>query len=111
MILGVERTTDVNHPETKIIRLATERRSVKWMSEGGGVAWTGAARADLPVSQQNFHRRLRYVFRMPAGFRLTRKARGWNGLRYVGLADTQYSQIVSSYAEELNEGKWEPRRR
>ena len=69
---GVEETTDANHRKTVIKRFSSERSAIRWTREKGvhlSFAWDGAANESLRMTQQNWHRRLRYAFRMPPGWR------------------------------------------
>jgi hypothetical protein len=66
MYLGVEETTDRRSPETKIKVFRTEATARKWLSVELGFAWPAAANPALPVTQRNFHRRIRTVYEMPA---------------------------------------------
>jgi hypothetical protein len=75
MIVCIEETTDSRHPETRITTAASVDAAKRWLAGGGGYAWDGAAREDLPPSQQNHHRRLRYAYRMPPGWRMPTKKR------------------------------------
>ena len=97
MIYGIEETTDRRSPETKIVRLASERAAQRWLAQGGGLAWPGAADSRLPISQQNHHRRLRDASAMPPRWRppspveiamLRARARDWrtSDLAYVARA-------------------------
>lgn len=75
MIVGIEQTTDSRWPETKVVRLVGRKRTLAWVSAGGGYAWSGAADEQIPVQQQNWHHRLREAWEMPPGWRMpTRKA-------------------------------------
>ena len=62
MIYGIEQTTDVRYPETKVVKFTSRKRALAWVAEDQGFAWSGAARNDIPVSQQNWHRRLRELY-------------------------------------------------
>jgi len=73
MIIGIEQTTDMDHQETKIIKLRSEKAAIAWIKKGGGFAWPGAAREDIPSIQRNWHQRLRYAYEMPPGFRISKK--------------------------------------
>jgi hypothetical protein len=72
MIVGIEQTTDLRHPETLIKVFRAEAPARRWLTAPGvgGYAWRGAADAALPLQQQNFHHRFRYAYRMPHGWRL-----------------------------------------
>jgi len=69
MFYGVEQTTDMRYPETKIVKFRSKTTALKWESKGGGYAWKGAADETLPTTQQNFHRRLRSIYETPKGWR------------------------------------------
>ena len=73
MIVGIEETTDHTHPETKIVKLRSKARARGWLAGSGGWAWPGAADERLPVGQQNFHRRMRLAYVMPARYRLSKR--------------------------------------
>ncbi len=73
MIVGFERTTDMRHPETVMRKLRNITAARKWIAQGGGYAWPGAADETLPASQQNWHRRFRYAFVMPVGWRWSKR--------------------------------------
>lgn len=44
MIVGIEETTDMRYPQTKTVRLSSEPAARRWLADGGGFAWPGAAR-------------------------------------------------------------------
>lgn len=70
MIYGIEQTTDSRYPETKIWRFRSEPAALNWRDARRiQAAWPGAADPDLPVGQQNFHHRIRRLYRMPKGWR------------------------------------------
>lgn len=104
MIYGIESTTDLNNPETKIIKFASEAKARRWLAAGsGGFAWPGAARDDLPPSQQNFHRRFRSAYRMPTGWRLLERDINAVFARqgYRGWAEAKARVIVRAAVEEI----------
>lgn len=70
IIVGIEETTDSRHPETRIVRLRSEAAARKWLAQGGGYAWPGAADDSLPPGQQNFHGRLREAYILRPYYRL-----------------------------------------
>ena len=69
MIYGIEQTTDSRYPETKIVKFTSRKRALGWAAQGGGFAWEGGARGDIPAQQQNWHHRLRDLYEMPPGWR------------------------------------------
>ena len=69
MFYGIERNTDLRNPDTKIHRFSSRSAALRWSSKGGGFAYPGAADADLPMTQQNFHHRIRTVWESPSGWR------------------------------------------
>lgn len=69
MIYGVEETTDSRYPETKITKFTSRKAAITWVQKGGGFAWEGGARNDIPVQQQNWHHRLRDIYEIPKGER------------------------------------------
>ena len=69
IIYGIEQTTDSRYPETTIVRFTNRKRALEWKAGGGGFAWEGGARGDIPVQQQNWHHRLRDLYEMPTGWR------------------------------------------
>lgn len=73
MIVGVEETTDMRYPQTKIVHLSSEAAARKWLSGGGGFAWPGAADESIRPSMQNWHRRLRSAYVLPPRFRLDKR--------------------------------------
>lgn len=89
MIVGIEQTTDLRFPETRIVRLRTVKAALIWLDVSGGYAWPGAADPRLPVQAQNHHRRLREAYEMPKGWRMPtpqairqqRGARPWEDQR------------------------------
>ena len=68
-LLGIEETTDMRYPETKLRRFRSVSAALAWLGQDGNYAWSGAASNDLPVCQQNWHRRFRKVYLMPLGWR------------------------------------------
>ena len=70
MIIGVEQTTDMRYPQTKIVRFTSERQAAAWVAGGGGFAWPGAADETVRPSMQNWHRRLRRAYVLPKGYRI-----------------------------------------
>ena len=72
--IGIEESTDMRYPDPTFKRLPTERAALKWLAGGlKGFAYPGAADPNLPMTQQNFHHRIRTAYEMPAGWRLSRK--------------------------------------
>ena len=70
MICGIEETTDMNHPETKVVWFTSKVKALQWkQSKSGDYAWSGAADGNLPPTQQNWHRRFRRLYELPKGFR------------------------------------------
>jgi hypothetical protein len=69
MIYGIEDTTDLRYPETKIEKFRSVAQALEWASHGGLFAWPGAASHLIPGPQQNFHHRLRKAYKMPTGWR------------------------------------------
>lgn len=69
MIYGVEQTTDSRYPETVVRKFTSRKAALNWVKDGGGFAWIGGARSDIPVPQQNWHRRLRDLYEMPPAWR------------------------------------------
>lgn len=69
MSYGIESTTDSRYPETKIVKFTSRRAALNWVAKGGEFAWAGGARKDIPLQQQNWHRRLRDVYEIPSGER------------------------------------------
>lgn len=59
MIYGIESTTDMRYPETRIQTFTSLKRALAWLAEDQGFAWSGSARSDISVQQQNWHRRIR----------------------------------------------------
>lgn len=68
MIYGIESTTDMRYPETKIVKFSSKARAAAWLAQDQGFAWSGGARPDIPSRQQNWHRRLRECY-VVVGFR------------------------------------------
>ena len=62
MIYGIEETTDMRYPETKVVKFTSRKRALTWVKQDQGFAWAGGARNDIPVQQQNWHRRLRDIY-------------------------------------------------
>lgn len=73
MIIGIEQTTDARSPETRVARLRSRAHAEEWARASGDYAWSGAADDAVHVCQQNWHRRLRDVYEMPAGWRMPTK--------------------------------------
>ena len=100
MIYGIEQTTDSRYPETKIRRFGGKKAALEWAKGGGGFAWDGGARHDIPSQQQNWHHRLRDIYEMPAGWRPPSPSqqreycRKWEGTsKRVSLADAIASAV------------------
>ena len=91
MIIGVERTTDRRYPETRIERFRSEAQARRWLAQGGGYAWPGAANEALPAYRQNWHHRQRMAYAMPPGYRLPK-----------GTADEQYLDVWRNHAREVS---------
>ncbi|MDA8209189.1 MAG: hypothetical protein M0Z92_09355 [Actinomycetota bacterium] len=68
MIYGIEQTTDMRYPETKIVKFTSRKRALAWLADDQGFAWAGGARHDIPASQQNWHSRIRACYEV-VGFR------------------------------------------
>lgn len=101
---GIEQTTDRRYPETKVVRLGSERVAQRWLAGGGGVAWAGAADPSLPHGQQNFHHRFRSVYVLRPGARITKQAvdRIWRSKRDCGTRpDIEARLIRRGAAREL----------
>lgn len=79
---GIDQTTDLRHPETKVVRLSSRKAALDWLAKKGELAWSGAARHDIPGPQQNFHHRLRSAYEMPPRWRPPSKKalreKAWN---------------------------------
>lgn len=69
MIYGIEKTTDLRYPETKVVKFTSRKQAIAWASKGGDFAWAGSARHDIPSQQQNWHHRLRDIYEIPTGER------------------------------------------
>lgn len=68
--MGIEQTTDLRYPETRIESFTSRRAAQRWLdSWDNGFAWAGAARSDVSPGMQNWHHRLRTVHEMPVGWR------------------------------------------
>lgn len=104
--IGVEQNTDLKCQQTTIVRLGANRaRAQKWVGEDQGYAFPGAARSDIPASQQNWHHRLRLAYAMPAGYRLpTKEAQQiWESRRgsvYQGRVDDHLANLISRDCDE-----------
>lgn len=99
MFYGIESTTDSRNPEITIRKFRSEHSLLRWIRgiRNGAFAWSGAADPNLPMGQQNFHRRFRCGYEMPRGFRLTdRDVEKAGGSRY-GWSRTK-ANIISSNA-------------
>ena len=48
MIYGIEETTDMRYPETKVVKFGSRNRAIAWVKDEQGFAWEGAARNDIP---------------------------------------------------------------
>ena len=81
MIYGIEQTTDSRNPETKVLKFTSRKRAIAWAQDIQGFAWSGGARNDIPVPQQNWHRRLRDLYevaeRNPGTSYFARQCREW----------------------------------
>lgn len=69
MFYGIEHNTDLRCLDTKVKKFRSKKSAMDWKSGGGGLAFPGAATNDIPVSQQNWHHRIRKVYEMPTGWR------------------------------------------
>lgn len=105
--IGVEQNTDSKCHQTVIVRLGSSRkRAEEWVGNGDqGFAFPGAARGDIPGSQQNWHRRLRLAYAMPPGYRLPKKEaeRMWEarqGSVYQGRVDDHLADLIHRDADE-----------
>lgn len=94
MIYGIEETTDLRSPETKIKKFASKLRAIKWSENSGGLAWEGSAKKGIPVSQQNWHHRYRYVYSMPLGWRSPSKKK---------LSETARLYSTGTYYTTMND--------
>lgn len=71
MIVCIEQTTDSRSPQTKVQTMRSEAAARRWLAAGSdSFAFPGAARGDLPLTQQNWHRRIRTAYVMPPHWRL-----------------------------------------
>ncbi len=81
MIYGIEETTDMRYPETKVVKFGSRNRAIAWVKDEQGFAWEGAARNDIPSQQQNWHRRLRWIYlvkdRHPSKTYFAKKHEDW----------------------------------
>jgi hypothetical protein len=105
--IGVEQNTDSKCEQTVIVRLGSSRkRAEDWLGTGNlGFAFPGAARSDIPGSQQNWHRRLRNAYAMPAGYHLPKKEaeRMWEARRgsvYQGRVEDHLASLIHRDADE-----------
>lgn len=73
MIYGVEQNTDLRCPNTKIVKFTSIKKAKEWRDKNLGYAFPGAANEDLPVTQQNWHHRIRTIYEMPYGWRFPSK--------------------------------------
>ena len=74
MIIGIEYCSDSRDRNPTFKKLRTQEQASRWiLNAPKGYAYPGAADPALPMTQQNFHQRLRYALVMPPGFRLKRK--------------------------------------
>jgi len=69
MIYGIEQSTDLRYPGTRIRKFSSEKAALKWKSRGGGYTHTD------PDSVRNWHHTIRRVFRMPPGWRPPSRAK------------------------------------
>jgi hypothetical protein len=95
MYIGIERTTDCNHPEYKFRKFKSAIAAIKWAENSGDFAWPGAARDDIPPSQQNFHRRFRSVYELPYMFRVKKKE--LSKMQGTGYYSTSRDEALYSY--------------
>ena len=65
MIYGIDQTSDMRHPETKIRKFSSRKQAERWAEDSGGIAWKGAVTSSVRSSMQNFHRRFRSIYLMP----------------------------------------------
>lgn len=70
---GIEENTDMKCRQTKVVRLASRRAALAFIARPSEYAFDGAADELLPASQQNWHRRLRTAYEMPAGWRISKR--------------------------------------
>jgi hypothetical protein len=105
--IGIEQNTDLKCEQTVIVRLGASRsRAEAWLGNGDqGFAFPGAARSDIPGSQQNWHHRLRNAYVMPPGYRLPKKEaeQRWESRRgsvYQGHVEDHLADLISRDADE-----------
>lgn len=56
MIYGIEQSTDMRRPDTRIVRFASEAKARAWRSQGGGL--THGEHADVVRNHHHTHRSL-----------------------------------------------------
>lgn len=106
--IGVEQNTDLKCQRTVIRRFGARRKAaLDWEAEQLGYAFPGAARSDLPGSQQNWHRRLRNVYEMPPGYRLPTKEaerayHARHGSVYQGSVDDNLANLISRDGDQVS---------
>lgn len=75
MIYGIEYVTDSRNLQLKVVKFTAEAQAREWAQATGEYAWPHLADESLPQGQQNWHRRIRKIYRMPKGWRCpSRKA-------------------------------------
>ena len=95
MYIGIEHTTDSSHPQYKFKKFTSKKKAAEWRKNSGDFAWSGAARNDLPMCQQNFHRRFREVYEMPPFFRVSKKE--IKKIQGTGYYTLYYSEALYRY--------------
>lgn len=111
MYIGIEETTDRNHPETKILKFQNEKQAIKWVQETLRFAWSGATDPNLPITQQNFHRRVRELYKMPLNFRINKqelKRRSDRDYK-ISMKQIEVSMYWKNAEAIFTNGKWERR--
>ena len=107
MYWGIEYNTDLRCPQTKVTRLGASRsKALEWGSVNQGFAFPGSAIGSLPVSRQNWHRRLGEVyetssFRMPSPSHLAEMAYACSTRAYPRTIEDAKARCVRQAGERV----------
>lgn len=101
--IGVEYNTDQTCRHTTITRLRTAAAARAWVDKPKTFAFPTLADRTRPARDQNWHHRVRYVYLLPAGFRLSssevdEEVERWQGSKYRKSYDDARADVYARYA-------------
>jgi hypothetical protein len=100
MIYGIEQTTDMRDPDTKIRKFSSLRQAERWAKDSGGFAWNGAVGSEVRPTMQNFHRRMRAIYQMPHSWRPPSK-RELGAIAYRNSTSTYPCRRIDALASAI----------